>query len=113
MRDSLISFLKQNGRPVIAALLTIDFVRDEDGQWAATCIELGTVACAESLEQARDEIKEAVELQLNGMAQLGYTTDYLKEMGVSFFLVPTRAKPPQATPIDPTKSRWEMASAAV
>ncbi|MBI2170495.1 MAG: hypothetical protein HYU30_00515 [Chloroflexi bacterium] len=113
MRDSLISFLKHNGSPVMVALLTVDFLRDEDGQWVATCLELGTVACAESLEQVREEVRDALELQLNGMAELGYITEYLKEMGVSCFLVPTRAKPPHAVHLDPTKSRWEMASAAV
>ena len=54
----------------------------EAGQWLGVCTELGTPAFAETLEQMQAELKDAVELQLNGMAQLSDVKDYLSDNGV-------------------------------
>ena len=61
--------------------LTFEF-QQEEGQWVGACLELGTAAHADSLEQAQEELGEAVELQLDGMEQLCDIRDYLKDNGV-------------------------------
>jgi predicted RNase H-like HicB family nuclease len=44
-------------------ILTLDYVQ-EGGQWVGVCLELGTSTFAESLETVRQELREAVALQL-------------------------------------------------
>ena len=61
--------------------LTFDFQKEED-QWVGECLELGTAAHSDSLEQVQEELGEAVELQLDGMEQLCNIHAYLKDNGV-------------------------------
>lgn len=51
----------------------------EVGQWVGICTELGTSAFAETLEQARAELQEAVQLQLNEVEGLTDVQSYLAE----------------------------------
>ena len=51
----------------------------DSGQWVGLCLELGTSTFADSLEQTRLELQEAVELQLNEIERLGYIGDYLSK----------------------------------
>ena len=72
----------QQGSPDYVIILAFDFCR-EAGQWVGVCLELGTSAFADTLEQARQELREAVELQLNEMERLADIQDYLAENHVS------------------------------
>ena len=65
------------GNPDFVLGLTLDY-QQEEGQWVGVCLELGTSAFADTLEQADLELREAVELQVNGMEQLGYLHEYLE-----------------------------------
>ena len=69
------------GTPDYVLLLTLDFL-EEAGQWVGVCQELGTAAQSDTLEQARDQLREAVELQLGEMERFcgaeGFQ-DYLAE----------------------------------
>ncbi len=62
--------------PDYVIVLTFDF-KQESGQWVGICLELGTSAFADNLEQTRLELQEAVELQLNEMERLTEVRDYL------------------------------------
>ncbi|MCE2501396.1 MAG: hypothetical protein J4G13_11120 [Dehalococcoidia bacterium] len=55
---------------------------EEEGQWVGICIELGTATCAETLEQTQTELKDAVELQLNGVDRISDVKSYLADNGV-------------------------------
>ena len=46
--------------------LTLDF-QEEEGKWVGVCLELGTSAFADTLEELRKEIVDAVTLQLGEM----------------------------------------------
>ena len=52
---------------------------EEEGQWVGICTELGTATCAETLEQTQAELREAVELQLNGAERITDVLDYLAD----------------------------------
>ena len=52
------------GSPDYVVLLTFEY-REEAGSWVGVCAELGTSAFSDNLEQAKLELREAVELQLN------------------------------------------------
>ena len=49
----------------------------ESGQWVGVCKEFGTSAFSDTLENARVELQEAIELQLNEIERLGYIVEYL------------------------------------
>ena len=59
-----------------AITLTCDY-GEEDGQWIGECVELGTATFADTFEQLRLELREAVELQLTEVARLLAVQDYL------------------------------------
>lgn len=81
------------GNPDFVLGLTLDYQQEEDGQWAGVCLELGTPACADTLEQAELELREAVELQLNGMEDLGYLHEYLEAREVQIIPINPVANP--------------------
>lgn len=62
--------------------VTVIFEQEKDGRWTAECIELGTGAFGNSLEEAREDIKEAIELHLNSLEQNGQIDRFFKENGI-------------------------------
>ncbi len=58
--------------------LTLNYYQ-EAGQWVGFCEELGTSAFADDLEQTQAELREAVELQLNGVESITDVRDYLAD----------------------------------
>ena len=72
------------GIPDYFVHLTFEFV-EEDGQWCGNCVELGTAAFADTLEQARVELSDATNLQLTGVERLNELPEYLDKNGVSRF----------------------------
>ena len=52
---------------------------EEEGQWVGLCEELGTSAFSEDLEQTKAELREAVELHLNGVERITDVRDYLAD----------------------------------
>ena len=63
-------------------VLTVEF-GEEEGQWVGICRELGTATQADSLSEAEEFLREAIDLQLNGMAQLTDVREYLIENQVN------------------------------
>ena len=51
----------------------------ESGQWVGVCDELGTSAFADTFEQMKTELREAVELQLNGVERITDVRGYLAD----------------------------------
>lgn len=79
MRDTATVIHRNNqGSPDYVIVLTFEFC-EEAGQWVGLCLELGTSAFADTLEQVRLELQEAVELQLNEMERLAQVKDYLDD----------------------------------
>ena len=94
MRTNLVSIRSKGSKPTDAVVLTCEFRHEhEKDTWLAECIELGTATYASTLDQAQQELGEAVLLQLDEIEQMGFTEEYLKERGVA--LVPIEPpKPP-------------------
>ena len=79
MRDTAIVIHRNGqGSPDYVIVLTFEFSQ-ESGQWVGFCLELGTSTFADTLDQTRLELQDAVELQLNEVDRLGYIQDYLDE----------------------------------
>ncbi len=67
--------------------LTFTF-QQESGLWVGICTELGTSAFADTFEQMRSELREAVLLQLNEIERIADVREYLADNQVS--IVPTK-----------------------
>ena len=52
---------------------------EEEGQWVGVCDELGTSAFADTMEQMKTQLRDAVELQLNGVERITNVRDYLAD----------------------------------
>ena len=99
MRDTIAAIHRdEQGNPDFTVGLTLDYQQEEDGQWAGVCLELGTPACADTLEQTKRELRGAVELQLNGMEELGYLQEYLEARQVTILPLDPGEKEKTAAP---------------
>lgn len=103
MRETLIAIqTSEEGRRQSLVLLTVD-LRQHEGAWVATCIELGTSAYSDTLDELRQEIADAIVLQLNEAERLGFIDDYLQEHAASLLQLP--AETPAAK-----EEHWELVS---
>lgn len=59
---------------------------EEDGRFAARCGELGTASCGDTLDEARENILDAVRIHLDTLEDLGELQDFLQRRDVK---VPT------------------------
>ena len=64
-------------------LLTIEFKHEPEG-WSALCRELGTTACAATLEEAREAIIELVELHVNTLEEVGERDAFFRRHKIEF-----------------------------
>ena len=96
MRDT-VAVIHRNGQgsPDYVIVLTFEY-SEEAGKWVGVCLELGTSTFAETLEQVRGELREAVELQLNEMERLSDIRDFLEEIHVRIAQIDTGARPREA-----------------
>ena len=99
MRDLCVALQKDDeGNPIGIVVLTADIDEYEE-KWVGTVLELGVSTYADSLEELRNEISEAILLQLNEIERLGYIDEYLREHGVRKLNMPTgRDNLEKATP---------------
>lgn len=89
MRDLCIALKKDDeGKPAGIIVLTAD-IDEYENKWVGTVLELGVSTYADSLDELRNEISEAILLQLNEVERLGYIDEYLREHGVKKLNLPT------------------------
>ena len=56
---------------------------EEDNQWVGVCLEIGTSAYADTLDEARQELGDAVVLQLGEAERLGFVSQFLSDNHVT------------------------------
>lgn len=83
----------RNGDKYIMLTFTI---AEEDGQFAARCKELGTASCGATLDEARENILDAVELHLGTLEELGDKARVFRERGIR---IRTYRKPKREVPV--------------
>lgn len=59
-------------------LLNLEYIEEAD-RWVGFCAELGTSTYGETLSEAREELRDAVKLQLDEIDKLGYVWDFLQD----------------------------------
>ncbi len=85
MREQAIAVELTERGPSNLVLLTLELTQEED-VWVGTCIELGTSTYADSLEELRGEMADAIGLQLNEAMRLGFLDEYIEERNVRTLL---------------------------
>lgn len=59
-----------------------DVISEEDGQYAAHCVELGTATCGDTFEEALDDLKDVVALDLNTLENIGERARFFRERNI-------------------------------
>ena len=69
----------REGQKYIELTLVIE---DEDGRFASYCRELGTASCGNTVDEALHNIREAVQVHLNALDEVGERDRFLKTRGI-------------------------------
>lgn len=75
----------------------------EGRAWVSECVELGTVSCGSTEQEALENIKDATTLYLNGLEDLGECEQVLREKGITIHPMRPAAEPAVAKPIQPRR----------
>ena len=57
-------------------------VEEEDGVFVSTCPELGTASCGDTVQEATENLIEAVLLHLSGLKEVGTEERVFRERGI-------------------------------
>ncbi len=82
----------------------------EDDQYSAHCIELGIASCGDSIDEADENILEAVDVHLQTLMDIGELNRFLKDHGVSIktYRTPKRSLP--ARKVQVSLGEWAQRS---
>jgi hypothetical protein len=105
MRTTAVAVRRGNNARPSLIVLTAEFEQHDD-KWVGTVLELGVSTCADTLEDVRNEIAEAVSLQLNEVERLGFMDEYLEEHGVHQIPLPDEKE-------DRQRDHWGMVAIGV
>ena len=73
--------MRERPRSVGYIFLT-GFAEEEDGQYASYCPELGTASCGDTITEALDNLREAIELNIEGLEEVGELERTLRERNI-------------------------------
>ena len=65
-------------------------VEEEDGQFVSYCRELGTASCGDTISEALDNLEEAIELNVEGLEEVGELERTLRERNIRIDQDPPR-----------------------
>ena len=65
-------------------------VEKEDGQFVSYCRELGTASCGDTISEALDNLGEAIELNVEGLQEVGELERTLRERNIPINQTPPR-----------------------
>ena len=82
-------------REATGYILLTGYADEEDGLFASYCPELGTASCGDTLLEALDNLGEAIEVHLQGLADVGELERTLTERQI-----PVDSQPPNHEGVD-------------
>ena len=86
--------------PVGDIVVLTSVVEPEDDMFVSTCIELGTASCGDTIQEAFDNLEEAIAVHLNALEELGETERVFHERGIEILRSPIEETVPRPVPID-------------
>ena len=66
----------------VGFILLTGFAEKEGGQYASYCPELGTASCGDTITEALDNLREAIELNIEGLEELGELERTLQDRNI-------------------------------
>ena len=66
----------------IGFIVLTGFAKEEDGQFVSYCRELGTASCGDTVAEALDNLREAIELNIDGLEEVGELERTLRERNI-------------------------------
>lgn len=76
-------------------------ITKEDDQFSVVCTELDTASYGDSVEEALDNITEAIEVDLTALAERGQLRSFLRERGVKIMQGPPKRQVSARRPVRP------------
>ena len=66
----------------VPTVILTEMVEPDSGKFASYCLELGIASCGDTEQEAYDRIREAIELQLNALEEMGLREQEFEERGI-------------------------------
>ena len=79
------------GEESVGYIVLTGVVEEEDGQFVSYCRELGTASCGDSISEALDNLGEAIELNVEGLEEVGELERTLRERNIRVDQNPPRS----------------------
>ena len=92
LRESIAALRTEASAPTGVIVLTMEYSEESD-IWVGQCLELGTPAEAPTSKELRQELVEAVHLQLEQVQELGFIDAFLRNHGVALFPLGKEPRP--------------------
>ena len=86
--------------PVGDIVILTSVVEPEDAMFVSTCIELGTSSCGDTIQEAFENLEEAITVHLNALEEVGETERVFEERGIEILRAPIEETVPRPVPID-------------
>ena len=86
--------------PVGDIVVLTSVVEPEGEMFVSTCIELGTASCGDTIQEAFENLEEAIAVHLNALEELGETERVFHERGIEILRSPIEETVPRPVPID-------------
>ena len=66
----------------VGYIVLTGFAEEEEGQYVSYCPELGTASCGDTIAEALDNLREAIELNIEGLEEVGELERTLRERNI-------------------------------
>jgi predicted RNase H-like HicB family nuclease len=90
------TFTKKHSTRIMQAekyiTLLVEFYLDKDGRWVAECKELDLSTYSDSLDGVAEEMREATELYLNTLEDVGERARFFREHNIKTFTTPKQKR---------------------
>ena len=81
-----------SGQPVATnaqgIIILTSVVEEEGDQFVSICTELGTASCGDSIEEALENLEEAIWVHLNALEETGERDRVFREKGINLLTPP-------------------------
>lgn len=86
--------------PVGDTVILTSVVEPEGEMFVSTCPELGTASCGDTIQEAFENLEEAITVHLNALEELGERERVFRERGIEILHVHVEETTPRPLPID-------------
>ena len=66
----------------VGYIVLTGFAEEEEGQYVSYCPELGTASCGDTITEALDNLREAIELNIEGLEEVSELELTLRERDI-------------------------------